>query len=141
MNNDNKDFPIFNREQRPKQDVLIIDDDYYFLRMVREILETKGYSVDIATNGKEGLKLMERINYKVIGTDIIMPDGDGFEVILYAKAQGIVDRMIAWSAGGRAPAEDYLFTARHFGVTDTFSTPLDTTAFKDAIERKIKSQK
>ncbi len=134
MNNSNKDY-------ERDVDILIIDDDDYFVRMAKSLLELKGFSVDTASGGAEGIALIRKNNYKVIGTDIIMSNGDGYEVILEARRMGIVDRMIAWSGGGRTPAEDYLDTAKHFGVTDTFNIPLDIAAFREVIERKVKLQK
>lgn len=141
MKNDNRDLPIFDKDHKQEVDILIIDDDDSFLTTVKSHLELKGYSVDTAPEGATGLTLIRKNHYKVIGTDIIMPGSDGYEVILEVRRMGMIDKMIAWSGGGRTPAEDYLVTARHFGVTDTFTIPLDIATFREAVEKKIQLQK
>ena len=62
--------------------VLIIDDDTQFNLMLKSALEIKGYEVSTAANGKEGKALYQNKKFDVIITDIIMPDVDGYEVIL-----------------------------------------------------------
>ena len=96
--------------------ILIIDDDEQFNLMMKTALEVKGYEVETASNGKEAKALYQNKKYDVIVTDIIMPDVDGYEVILDLRRMGMSDRTIAVSAGGRTAADDYLLTAKHFDV-------------------------
>ena len=93
--------------------ILIIDDDAQLNLMLKSALELKGYSVDTACNGKKAKSLYQKNTYDIIITDIIMPEGDGFEVILDLRRMGLSDRIIAISGGGRTSAEDYLATAQH----------------------------
>lgn len=69
---------------RPKtrggRSVLLIDDQADLLQVVRDILERRGYCVDMATNGKEGLALARVSKYSVVLTDLGMPDISGWEV-------------------------------------------------------------
>ena len=69
---------------RPKtrggRSVLLIDDQADLLQVVRNILESRGYCVDIASNGKEGLAMAKVSKYSVVLTDLGMPDISGWEV-------------------------------------------------------------
>jgi DNA-binding response OmpR family regulator len=69
-----------------KKKILIIDDEENFCRLVKMNLELIGdFQVDIATNGKKGVKLAKRIKPHLILLDILMPQMDGFEVLKELK--------------------------------------------------------
>lgn len=119
--------------------ILIIDDDEQFNLMLKSALEIKGYEVETACNGKEARNLYQNKTYDVIITDIIMPDVDGFGVILDLRHLNMSDRTIAVSGGGRTAADDYLVTAQHFDVAATFNKPVDLQALRAKVEEIIKS--
>jgi DNA-binding response OmpR family regulator len=119
--------------------ILIIDDDAQLNLMLKSALELKGYSVDTACNGKKAKSLYQKNTYDVIITDIIMPEGDGFEVVLDLRRMGMSDRTIAISGGGRTSAEDYLATAQHFDVAAIFSKPLDLQQLRNKVDEIIKA--
>jgi len=70
-----------------KRHVLVIDDDAVVGRSFDRVLSGKGYEVDTALNGEEGLKDIESQDYDVIFTDIKMPGMDGLEVAERIKAR------------------------------------------------------
>ena len=117
--------------------ILIIDDDEQFNLMLKSGLTIKGYDVDTASNGKEAKALYQSNVYDVIITDIIMPNVDGYEVILDLRRMGMSDRIIAVSGGGRTAADDYLITAKHFDVAATFNKPVDLQALRAKVEEII----
>ena len=119
--------------------ILIIDDDEQFNLMLKSALTIKGYNVDTASNGKEAKALYQSNVYDVIITDIIMPNVDGYEVILNLRRMGMADRIIAVSGGGRTAADDYLITAKHFNVAATFNKPVDLQALRAKVEEIIQS--
>jgi len=63
-----------------KRHVLVIDDDAVVGRSFDRVLSPKGYEVDTAASGEEGLRDIESHNYDVVFTDIKMPGMDGLEV-------------------------------------------------------------
>ena len=66
----------------PTPSILLIDDCRDGLLVRRALLEELGYSVQIAHNGEEGLKLFEASNFDVVVTDYRMPRMDGRELIV-----------------------------------------------------------
>ncbi len=108
--------------------ILVVDDDAQINLLLKEYLSRNGFEVDTASNGVEAKKLYSSNTYDVFITDIIMPEKDGFEVILELRHMGCAQKTIAISGGGRTSAEDYLVTAEHFDVAATFSKPLDLPA-------------
>ena len=119
--------------------ILIIDDDPQLNLMLKSALELKGYTVDTAASCTQAKALYQKNTYDVIITDIIMPDGDGFEVILDLRRMGMSDRTIAISGGGRTSAEDYLVTAQHFNVAAVFNKPLDLPMLRNKVDEIIKA--
>jgi two-component system cell cycle response regulator len=58
--------------------VLIVEDSPTQTKLLRSILEEKGYIVDSAPNGLKALECIRRKKPKLVITDIIMPEMDGF---------------------------------------------------------------
>jgi adenylate cyclase len=59
--------------------ILIIDDAPANIQTLSTILKERGYNINIATNGRQGLEVLERIRPDLILLDIMMPEMDGFE--------------------------------------------------------------
>ena len=70
-----------------KTQVLGIDDDAVVGRSFDRVLSGKGYEVDTARNGEEGLRDIDAQDYDVVFTDIKMPGMDGLEVAERIKAK------------------------------------------------------
>ena len=69
-----------------KPQVLVIDDDAVVGHSFDRVLSKKGYEVNTALSGEEGLKEFETTAYDVVFTDIRMPGIDGLEVAERIKA-------------------------------------------------------
>jgi PAS domain S-box-containing protein len=67
--------------------VLVVDDEAMIRHTAREILETCGYSVILATDGQEGLDIFRRRHSEiaVILLDMVMPKMSGKETYLEMK--------------------------------------------------------
>ena len=61
--------------------ILLVDDNPDGLLVRRLLLEELGYSVQIAVNGEEGLKLFQTAPFDVVVTDFRMPRMNGKELI------------------------------------------------------------
>lgn len=65
--------------------ILIIDDN---AKLLADALPMYGYTVDIAENGKEGIKLLvKNKDYDIILLDVIMPVMDGWETLKLIRQQ------------------------------------------------------
>ena len=58
--------------------ILVVEDDIAMRNGIREILELAGYTVSVASNGKEALGLLEKVPPALIISDIMMPEMDGY---------------------------------------------------------------
>lgn len=60
--------------------ILIVDDEVDVVEVVEMLLETEGYKVLKAYNGKEALDMLETVVPDLVILDIMMPEIDGVEV-------------------------------------------------------------
>ncbi len=74
---------------KSKQEILIVDDSLTTRMMEKTILESAGYSVDMAVSGEEALiKIMSgEIEYTLFIVDVQMPGINGFELTSRLKSQ------------------------------------------------------
>src|SRR5216683_7009190 len=97
--------------------VLAIEDNRRFLDLMRSHLKKRGFTVDTADTLADGLIMASSGGYEVVLLDLLLPDGDGGEVIdrlrrqrslvpiIVLSARGeITDRLGAFDSG----ADDYL---------------------------------
>jgi DNA-binding NtrC family response regulator len=114
-------------EKRVKKQrrILIIDDDVVTREILNDLLETEGYLLANASNGKIGLKLHKKKPFDLIITDIIMPEMEGLETIKEIRRISPQVKIIAISGGGRIDPNDYLSMAGKLGANLTFDKPLD----------------
>ena len=68
-----------------KENVLIIDDEKFILQLSRDILVKSNYEVKTASDGKEGIKLLEDNKFDLILTDIKMPNVNGLDFIRHVR--------------------------------------------------------
>ncbi len=68
----------------PKR-ALVIDHDFFFLEFMSELLEKRGYEVQKAHDGKEGLFRLNEGPIDFLFLEIILPKIDGKQVIKYAR--------------------------------------------------------
>lgn len=60
--------------------ILLVDDDLKNSMLLKRFIETEGYEVIYANNGKVGLEMYKETNPDLILLDINMPELDGFEM-------------------------------------------------------------
>ena len=60
--------------------VVFVEDDAAIRKLVQAALRSSPHEVHIATNGREGLELVERVRPHVVFTDVSMPEMDGLQL-------------------------------------------------------------
>jgi YesN/AraC family two-component response regulator len=68
-----------------KYEILLVDDDPFILQSIAPVLENEGYNVTTAANGKEAIKLLEKKNFDLVLTDLVMDPIDGIGVLKKTK--------------------------------------------------------
>ena len=68
------------RRDDPSGLILLVEDNRSLSEMVGEYLESKGFGVDFARDGVDGLRLATDNTYDVVVLDLMLPRMDGVEV-------------------------------------------------------------
>lgn len=114
--------------------ILIVDDDELFRTMLEAMLRKEGHQVLTASNGTEALARLESTSPDLIMTDILMPDGDGIELITALNQQQRGIPIIAMSGGRRAISLEFnLESAALMGVNATLPKPFTRERLRQAL--------
>ncbi len=65
--------------------ILVVDDDDTIRTTMKAILQDEGYTVDLASTGKEAIQKSQQNNYNVALLDIRLPDMEGVELLKLLK--------------------------------------------------------
>jgi two-component system OmpR family response regulator len=68
--------------------ILVVEDDVKMAGLLRKGLQEEGYAVDVAPNAGEAKWLGTELDYDAIVLDVLLPDGDGFDVCRHLRAAG-----------------------------------------------------
>ena len=122
--------------QGPRR-LLVIDDESNMRHMLAAMLKNSGYSVDTASEGLEGMKMLERSSYDFILCDIKMPKMDGMTFLKTAGDLVKHSTVIMMSAYGTV---ETAIEAMKLGAYDYISKPFKsdevTLTLKKAEERE-----
>lgn len=102
--------------------ILIVDDSRTTRKILRKILEDKGYTVVAeAANGEEGVAQFKKHNPQVTTMDITMPVLDGIEALRQIKDCDPNAKVIMISAAGQ---KHKVMEAMKAGATEFLTKPL-----------------
>ncbi len=68
-----------------KKTIMLVEDDTFVSDIYQTKLEQEGYAVQVAENGLEAMKLLEKGVPDLVLLDIVMPYMDGMEVLKKMK--------------------------------------------------------
>jgi CheY-like chemotaxis protein len=68
------------RSSKPAR-VLVVEDDLDLARVIQEVFERHGNKVFHAQTGREAIQSAERVLPNLVVLDLVLPEGDGFEVV------------------------------------------------------------
>ena len=74
---------------RPHDRILIIDDDDLTPILLRKVLEAEDCTLEVASDGKEGLQKLVEQQYSLVICDIHMPGLDGKQVFRFIDEQAL----------------------------------------------------
>ncbi len=105
--------------------ILVVEDEEYMARGLRDNLEAEGYQVTVATDGQQALRLAATRNYSLVLLDIMLPEISGYDVCRKLREQKVDTPIIVISAKGEEldrvlglelGADDYV--SKPFGIRE-----------------------
>lgn len=97
--------------------ILVVDDEADMVKIIRLYLEKVGYSVSVASNGKEALEMVCNEKYDLLISDWMMPQMDGLQLCKEIRSCLIPIKIIMLTvksdvsdeiAGLKCGADDYI---------------------------------
>jgi DNA-binding NtrC family response regulator len=115
--------------------ILVADDEESIRSVVQQWLVQNGHTVSTAANGRDAGEVMRRTRFDLVITDVLMPDGDGLDLINELRRIQPAARILAMSGGGRyMEGSDYLKLARGLGAHAAVMKPFDFDQLQGAMD-------
>lgn len=77
--------------------ILLIEDDNDTMNLYVDILKSRGFDVDSASDGEQGLLQAEKVPHDLVLLDIMMPKIDGLEVLRTLKKESPSQKIIIFT--------------------------------------------
>ena len=128
--------PVADQAETPKR-ILVIEDQELNRKVVRIVLQSKGYTVIEATDAVEAIASLENVMPQLILMDIALPGQSGEELARRIKANlAWVDiPIIALTAAAMSGDKERILKA---GCDDYLSKPIDIKVLVERIETHLK---
>ena len=118
--------------------LLLVDDDRQVLASMADWLRSQGYQLDTANSQATALAAIDRRAYDLILADIRLADGDGFELLAYARKKHPATAVIMITGYGTVESAVEAIRA---GAFDFLTKPLIDEELELAIERALNQQR
>ena len=117
--------------------VLVVDDSKFNVAIMKNILETEGYSVYSTYNSNNVLQIAKSIIPDVILLDVVMPEIDGFEVCNLLKSNFTTKDIPIIMITSRTESTD-VKKALELGAFDYVKKPIDEVEVMARIQSAIR---
>ncbi|MBI1903217.1 MAG: sigma-54-dependent Fis family transcriptional regulator [Planctomycetia bacterium] len=114
--------------------ILLIDDDLHLLESMSEWLREQGYGVETARGVQDGKAALERKTYDIALVDIRLQDGDGFDLLPFAREHCPDTSVILVTGYGTVESAVEAIRA---GAFDYLTKPLIDDELEMAIQRAL----
>ena len=123
----------------PPQRILLAEDDAITAMLTKRLLGKVGYSVTVATDGQEALRLLNEQDFSLILMDIQMPIMDGVEATKAIRSSTTLGEkakipIIATTAYSMTGDREKFLAA---GMNDYVGKPIDMATLKEVVARII----
>ncbi|MDO8540524.1 MAG: response regulator [Opitutaceae bacterium] len=116
--------------------IVVADDVEEITFLAKQWLEDAGHTVICAAGGDEVVRLMRDRKIDLVITDVLMPDGDGLDVLLAAKRMSPETKILAISGGGKyMTAGECLRIAKGIGANQVLLKPFNRVQLVAEVER------
>ncbi len=120
-----------------KKVILIVEDDPTVGESIRSLLRKRGYSILLASNGKEALHLFRQEMVDLVITDLVMPKMDGIQLLEEVKNLKPETEVMVISA--QATIEKAV-QAMKLGAFDFIEKPINPRVISLVVERALEKQ-
>ena len=104
--------------------ILVADDEDSIRSLLEHFFRAEGHAVLVVGNARQAVEVMAKQPFDLVITDVLMPDGDGLDLITELRKRQPAARILAMSGGGRyLEGSDYLKLAKGLGAHAAIMKP------------------
>jgi len=121
-----------------KKSILIVEDDKAILKSLKDILQSEGYSVDTAENGREAIQKSKEKFFNMALLDIKLPDMDGTKLLTLMHED--LPKMVKIMVTGY-PSLENAVEALNLGADAYVMKPIKPDKLLALIKEKLEKQR
>ncbi len=114
--------------------ILVADDEQSVQEALRDILEDNGYRVECASDGRQALDMIDRLQPDAVLLDIRMPEMDGIQALEIINQRGQNVPVIVITAYG---STETTIEAMRLGAFDYLMKPLQVKELLEIIKKAV----
>jgi len=116
--------------------ILVVDDNSDNVEILRAFLESRGYVVAEAPDGRTALAKMEQVRPALVLLDVMMPGMDGWQVCRTIKNHPDLGKTKVVMVTAKGGFEDK-FEGLRSGADDYVVKPVDLKELADKVQRNL----
>ncbi len=114
-----------------------MDDERFARTLYADYLRAAGYAVEVAENAPAAVRILEGRRFDVLLTDIVMPGGDGLQLLADAKRIDPDVQVVVITALDRV---DPAVRAMRAGASDYLVKPVTPEALQLSVQRSLSTR-
>ena len=118
--------------------LLIVDDEIWICGFLEEILTNHGYHVVTVTSEKEAIRNLEKGEFDLILTDLMLGELSGYEIIEKARQLSYAPEVVVMT--GHA-ANEHATRVLKFGAFDYLTKPIESERLHLTIQRALEHRR
>jgi DNA-binding NtrC family response regulator len=123
---------------RPRERLLVVDDEPHARAALAELLRDAGYTVETAADGFKALGKLQELGPDLLLTDLRMPGLDGLDLMRRAKE---IDPEIATVVMTASSDVETAVNAMRLGAADYVSKPLNMDELAIVLDRALEGRR
>jgi len=121
-----------------KKSILIVEDDKAIIKSLKDILQSEGYSVDTAENGREAIQKSKEKFFNMALLDIKLPDMEGTKLLTLMHED--LPKMVKIMVTGY-PSLENAVEALNLGADAYVMKPIKPEKLLALIKEKLEKQR
>ena len=117
------------------KNILCVEDEPEMVDLIRLILARRGFNVQGASGGVEGIRLIREKHPDLVLLDLIMPDMDGWEVYQQMKADPALRDIPVIVVTAKAQNIDKVLGLHIAKVDDYIAKPFSPQELMDSVDK------
>jgi len=118
-------------------EILVADDDASSREVIVEVLDREGYKVAVASSGREALSKIEKSEYDVIVTDLVMPEVDGMKILETARSKELPAEVIMLTGFGSV---ETAVEAMKRGAYQYLNKPINIKELREVVRKALEKR-